>query len=362
MYEILTDLDVLYDAFEKSRMGVDWKCSIQKYECNLLPELMKLRRKLMTETYKQKPFFEFDINERGKHRHIRSLHISDRVLQRALCDYILIPVFYRYLIYDNGASVKGKGIEFTRQRLVAHLQKYYRKHGNKGYILLVDFSKFFDSIPHDKLMEMIREKIDDEKVVKLLYDIIKTFDEGNGRSLGIGSQISQIFGIYYPTRIDNYIKIVKGCKYYGRYMDDFYVIHEDKKFLKQLLVEVMAIAADLGLTINQKKTQIYRIDRGFTFLKLYHFVTPTGKIIRKPCKKNIVRQRRKLKKMYKNGTYFDDVLESYKSWRGNILKYNGYYAVRNMDSLFYYLFGEQLYAERKSIESKGSKSDYSRAF
>ena len=319
MYEVLTDLDVLYDAFEKSKMGVDWKCSIQKYEYNLLPELMKLRRKLLEGKYKQKPFFEFDINERGKHRHIRSLHISDRVLQRALCDQILIPVFYRYLIYDNGASVKGKGIEFTRQRLMAHLQRYYRRHGSKGYILLVDFSKFFDSIPHDKLMEMIREKIDDEKVVNLLKEVISTFDQGDHRSLGIGSQISQIFGIYYPTRIDNYIKIVKGCKYYGRYMDDFYVIHHDKEFLKELLTEVTAIAEGLGLTINQRKTQIYRIDRGFTFLKLYTFVTPTGKIIRKPCKKNIVRQRRKLKKMYKNGTNFDDVLESYKSIVSNDL-------------------------------------------
>ena len=356
MFELLTDMNLLYDAFEKSKKGVGWKCSIQKYESNVLPELLKIRHALMNGTYKQKPFFEFDINERGKHRHIKSLHISDRVLQRCLCDNILNPIFYQYLIYDNGASVKGKGIDFTKRRLVAHLQKYYRKHGNEGYILVLDFKKFFDSIPHEQLMELVEKKIPDERVIALIRHMVDSF--GEEVSLGIGSQVSQIFGIYYPTYIDNYIKIVKGCKYYGRYMDDLYVIHEDKEFLQQLKNELIEMASMMGLTVNVKKTHIHRIDKGFTFVKIRHIVTPTGKIIRKPCKKNIVRERRKLKKMYKNGVPFEDVLESYKSWRGNMLRLNGYYAVKRMDELFNWLYGKELYESRQSIEPKRNQKNH----
>ena len=366
MYDLLTDLNLLYDAFRKSIKGVDWKCSIQRYEANVLVELMKIRKSLIDGTYKQKAFFEFDINERGKHRHIKSLHISDRVLQRCLCDNILIPLLYKYLIYDNGASVKDKGIEFSRNRLIAHLQKFYRKHGNKGYILLVDFSKFFDSIPHDKLMDLLKERIDDKRILALINYLIGTFDEEHIKSLGIGSQISQIFGIYYPTRLDNYIKIVKGCKYYGRYMDDFYIIHDDKKYLQSLLIEINRIVDDMGLTINANKTQICRIDKGFIFLKTYYFVTDTGKIVRKPCKKNVTRERRKLKKlkvkMDDGATDFEDIFQSYKSWRGSMQRYNSYHIIQNMDRLFGELYGEQIYAERKSLKSKRREKNLGRIF
>ncbi len=74
------------------------------------------------------------------------------------------------------------------------------------------------------------------------------------KSVGIGSEISQISGLLYPSRIDNYCKIVKGLKYYGRYMDDTYVIHESKEYLKQLLREITEICNEYGIFINNKKT------------------------------------------------------------------------------------------------------------
>lgn len=201
-YEILTDMNVLYDAFQKCKKNTDWKYSVQKYEANLLVNLNTLRKSLINGTYRQKKFSEFDVCERGKTRHIKSIDISDRVLQRALCDNILFPAVEKYLIYDNGASQTGKGIGFSRKRLVKHLCDYYKKYGNDGYILLMDYHNFFGSIPHDKTIEMFRKCIKDERVMKLLEYLISTFDGNVG--VGIGSQISQIIGIYYPTPVDNF--------------------------------------------------------------------------------------------------------------------------------------------------------------
>lgn len=341
MYEKLYDMNVLYNAFQKCKKGTDWKNSVQKYEANLFANLNTLRKELENETYRQKKFTEFDIRERGKQRHIKSLHISDRVVQRALCDEILFPAISKYLIYDNGASIKGKGIGFARSRLMTHLSEYYRTYGNKGYVLILDYSKYFDSIPHDKLIKLYEKYIDDEKVIKLVNHLVSACSS-EGVGIGIGSQISQISGISYLIPVDNYCKIVKGCKYYGRYMDDLYIIHPDKKFLQELVKDITEISRELGLTINVKKTHIFRIDKGFEFLKLYHFVDENGKITRKICKKNIIRERRKLKKLKKKleagGVSLSDIKSAYKSWRGSLTKFDCHNAIKNMDKLFEELF------------------------
>lgn len=298
-YEILLDINVLYKAFQECKKNVDWKCSMQKYESNILQNLNALQKQLKNRSYIPDNYVEFNVSERGKTRHIKSPSIRDKILQRAVCDNILEPILYPKLIYNNGASIKDKGVEFTRQQLVKHLRRYYVEHGNDGYILTCDFRKFFESIPHDKLISALQKYIPNEDTINLLKIIIYSYND-DGVGLGIGSQASQIFGVFYPTPIDTYCTVVEGNKYYARHMDDFYVIHHDKEYLKQLLPKIRKIADELGLTLNEKKTQICKLSKGFVFLKQFIYMTDTGKIVRRPVKKNVVRERRKLKTFHKN--------------------------------------------------------------
>lgn len=343
-FETLLDLNILYDSFQKCKSDVDWKYSIQRFEANIFQNIKDIKHRLESGEYKPDKFVEFDVNERGKTRHIKSPSIRDRVLQRAICDYVLEPLIYPKLIYNNGASVKGKGVDFSRKQLDKYLRKYCSKHGNKGYILVGDFSKFFESIPHDKLIEALKKCIPDQKMMDLLEMIIRSFSD-TGIGLGIGSQISQICGIYYPTPIDIYCTTVMGCKFYARHMDDFYIIHEDKEFLKTVLAGVKKIATELGLRLNEKKTQNCRIDKGFNFLKQRIFITDTGKIVHKPNKSGFVREKRKLKSFkfkYNMGEMTKEEIENqYKSWRNNIIKYDCKRTIHNVDGIY-----DQLYKER----------------
>ena len=359
-FNLVANTDKLYNSMKKSRIGVSWKESVQRYENDSLSNTLDSKQKLLNGESVQKGFVEFQIHERGKIRHIRSVHISERIVQKCLCDEVLVPVFTRSLIYDNGASVKGKGISFAMRRLRCHLTKFYREnHSNKGYALVIDFSKYFDNILHEKLFEMQKNNLTDERIFNLYKSFITVF--GDGISLGLGSQVSQISAIAYPNRLDHYCKEVLGIKYYGRYMDDTYLIHHSKEHLEYCLQEIKRICDELGIKLNLRKTRIVPLDEGFWFLKGKYILLDTGKIICKPARDGALRMRRKLRKFLKmveeGAMSLSDVYTSYQSFRSHLMQFDSYHIVHHMDryyaKLFVFNYG-LIYTDTPKISCKSS--------
>lgn len=365
----LFDGNLLYESFLRAKQGSDWKPQVQRFEMEYLVGLADLQKELESGDYKFQPSIEFTLRERGKERRITGEQIRDRISKHALCDEILTPAVRKYLIYDNGASVKGRGIGFTRKRLLVHLRKYCQRHrSNEGYILLVDFSKYYDNIRHDRLMEQFRKYIADERALGFLQRIIdrskvdvsymsdeeyavcmdvvfnsleyqmvdKSLLTGKKymhKRLNIGDQVAQVAGIVYPIPIDNYVKIVKGVKFYGRYMDDSYAIHESKEFLEELLQGIIAVAKDLGIAVNIRKTRICKLSSMWRFLQIQYSLAETGRVIQKINPKRLTAMRRKMKKLVRKlpEKDFDNL---FKSWFQNHYRIMSKHQRANMNSLY----------------------------
>ena len=329
----------LYKAYRQCRKNVGWKRSTQRYIFQAPLNVYRTRKRLMNGTFRSDGFFEFDIHERGKIRHIRSVTISERVVQRCLCDNALIPMIDRTFIYDNGATQKNRGYHFQMNRLKSHLQKHYRKYGSDGYILLFDFSKFFDRIDHGVIQRTMEREFTDKRIKSLAKHFVDCFGE---EGVGLGSQVSQTYALASANRIDHFFKEYARIKYYGRYMDDGYIIHTSKDYLKRCLRWLKAMCKRFHIVLNEKKTKIVKLTHGFTWLKCRWYLTKTGKVIKKINKKSITRERRKLKKflrMVESGIMtYQDVYTAFQSWRAYARNFDAYHTIERMESLYTLLF------------------------
>jgi hypothetical protein len=321
---------------------VHWKESVQQYEMNRIANIIEAWRKLIAGENVQEGFIRFTLRERGKVRNIRGIQIAERVIQKCLCDQVLVPVLSRSLIHDNGASLKGKGVMFSVRRLIAHLRKYFRRNGsNEGYALMIDFKGYYDNIDHDVLIAMLRDQIKDRRAMELAEKFIRVF--GDGKAPGLGSQASQIAAIYYPNVLDHFIKEKLRIKFYGRYMDDLYLIHRDKQFLEYCLSEIRKVCETLKITVDPKKACITKLSHGLIFLKEKYSLPETGKVLRLPCRDSPIRMKRKLKKfktlLEAGKMSFMDIRNAYQSWRGAFKKrFQAYKKVSKIDSLHDRLF------------------------
>lgn len=349
MGNIYLDANAIYRAGTKAIKGSNFKHATQLFEINHLLYTAMIQQSLINKTYRPTTGRRFTISERGKARLITSNTMTDKVVNHVICDEILTPYLNKFLIYDNGASQKGKGVSFSRKRFEIHLRKYFARHGtNDGYILLGDFSKYYANIPHDKaynvLEHFLTRTVKDPEEVSYTLHLIKMIFEtfGGDKGIDIGNQISQNIGILYPYRFDNCVKITSGIKEYGRYTDDFYAISDSKEVLINLLTKLRSIAAEFGIKINERKTRIVKLTAFYRYLQNGNSLLDTGRVIRKISPKAITRERRKLKAykrlLIKGIMTYQEIQNAYKGWLCGNYKRMSWRQIFNINSLFTFLF------------------------
>lgn len=316
--EVMTNYDNLYKALKDSTKGVRFKRSVQKVQLKSLFVVVETEHNIINKKNITRGLIKFTLNEYGKKRHIQSVCIKERIIQKVLCTQVLYPIISKHVIYENSASQKGKGLAFAQNLMEKHLKEYYKKYGNRGYILSIDFKSYFANINHDKLKAILRKYIHNEEILWILDLFIDIYDEG----IGLGAETSQLFAILYPTEIDNYIK--SKFKYYSRYMDDSNIIHFNKQKLIYVLKDIEELCKDYNIKVNIRKTKIRDLLHGFTYLQTRHHLLETGRLLKLPRRENLTRQRRKLKRMEhlldRKVIDFEAYKTGFISWYGSMSK------------------------------------------
>lgn len=348
--ENVIGFDALYESMWKCKRGVMWKDSTAGYVLNGIERTMNLEKQLHDGTYKAKDTVNFVITS-PKRREIASITFRDRVYQRSLNDNAVYPVMSKSFIFDNYACQRGKGTDAARKRLKEFLHRYYRKHGNVGYVAQFDIHGYYPNMSHAVTEGLFKKKLPPE-VVDMVIAILRHQYDGD-KGYNPGSQLIQIAGISILDGFDHYMKEQLHAKLYIRYMDDFLIISDDAEYLAECQEQATKYLERLGFELNPKKTRIYQLSEGIGFLGFDYYLTDTGKVLMLIKSANVKRERRKLRRLVakskRGGIPRDKVDESYAAWRNHASKGNSYNLLKRMDAYYNELWGEKYeFTEKKN--------------
>lgn len=257
LFEEIVSFDNFLLAARKSFRGKKHKNAALAFNFNMENEIIVLQEELKSKTYTPCDLEIFYIRE-PKVRKIGAAEFRDCVVHHAICN-ILEPFFEKSYINHSYACRKGKGTH----RAVKQAQIYCRQY---SYFLKCDINKYFESIDHQVLKKMLRNRFKDPELLWLLDIIIDNGSESE-KGIPIGNLTSQHFANFYLDKLDHYIKDVLRVKGYLRYMDDFILYGDEKKEL-HLLKSVISdfLSETLRLQLKEKGCFIAPCGSGVPFL------------------------------------------------------------------------------------------------
>ncbi len=220
-------------------------------------ELLKLQRELRKKSYKPGQYRHFKIYD-PKERTISVAPFRDRVVHHSIIN-IIEPIYEKTFIYDSYATRKDKGTHKAILRTQAFLR-------NNKWFLKADIKKYFESVDHALLIEIVKRRIKDKDTIELLEAIIRNGGKED-KGLPIGNLTSQFLANVFLDPFDHCIKEQLMVKCYVRYMDDFVILSDDKGFLKDIRLGIDDYLTNhLGLKLNTNVVMINQRANGLSFL------------------------------------------------------------------------------------------------
>lgn len=289
LYDKVISLENLYLADEKARKGKLRTYGVQIHDKNREANLLKLHNDLKNQAYKTSEYHIFKIYEPKEREIYRLPYFPDRITHHAIMN-VLEPIWVSIFTKDTYSCIKNRGIHAAVRSLRRTLVE---DEVGTRYCLKLDVKKFYPSIDHDILKQIIRRRVKDKRLLWLLDEVIDSVPDEKG--VPIGNYLSQYFANLYLAYFDHWLKEVKRVKYYWRYADDIVILAPNKEILHELLHETRAyLGENLNLEVK-RNYQVFPVEaRGIDFLGYRFFHTHTR--LRKSIKQRLFRRVGKLNK------------------------------------------------------------------
>ncbi len=298
--DIISTENLLY-AWQEFERGKKKKSDVMEYKRYLMTNIINLHNSLKERTYTHGPYQHFIICD-PKRRDIHKASVRDRLLHHAIYRK-LYPFFDSAFIADSYSCRDNKGTHRALRRFDTFARKVGRNHTRTVWVLKCDIRKFFASVDHVVLLEILKERIQDEDVLKLLENLVGSFETGDlvfsenlklrtknrTRGLPLGNLTSQLLVNIYMNEFDQYVKHKLKTKYYIRYADDFVFMSHDKSEIEAVCEKSEAfLTYRLKLSLHPNKVFLTTLTSGVDFLGWAHF--PYHKVLRTVTKKRMMRK------------------------------------------------------------------------
>lgn len=271
----LTSMPNLYSCWLKAKRNKGSRLRIQRFEQNAFSYLVTIQNKLRDHTYSFGHYNTFTVREK-KWREVVDAPMKDRIVHWMLYQYML-PIWQPRFIYDTYGNLPERGSHAAVERLA----QFTRKPCNE-WVLQLDISKYFHSIPHNQLKERALRYIGDHSIRQLIIQLIDSYRTGNQydhlfstdslyrnnheKGMPIGNLSSQLFANIYLNDFDHWLKETMHVKHYVRYVDDMVILGHSKEYLQDLCETIIDKLAREGITIHPNKIRIAPSAAGTPFL------------------------------------------------------------------------------------------------